>query len=531
MHDSDLESPFLHELPFVGESEREVDRAPGIELQVGGIAGNDDRREVANTTVPPYRWVCSIAYEAGVQTLDGGTGCLISNRHVLTAAHVISKKATAPASHSVYVYPGRHFRGAPFGRIPVAKARVSPTPFDFGLITLESPVDPAVQWWGHPSSGAVWWNEAVIPLREIVMSGIPLSTAGYPSAKDRQRRRMFESPNGATVPQRFGGSFVHTLDTTEGQSGSPIWTTRNGVHVLIGIVTSYSSSGQFGSFVQVMQQQVNQWMAQDAAERRIALEIPYRWVCRLEVHDNDLRRAVGYGTGLLISNRHVLTSAQVIHGFSRDRRKYSVRVTPGYEFGKEAFGSTTASKARVSPRFSPESRDGSADYGLLTLSQSIGSATFASIKNAALGYWGGASHELVKSAADWSRKPAHIAAFSRSSGGGGEYHKLRPASGTILGLQRGQILHKASSKLDAPGAPLWVDVDKRKRLIGIASSVFSKDSDVNWGCYLSQETLSHLMQWINEDYEKREHEAGDRFSQDELESVLAAPDTEDSDGR
>ena len=188
------------------------------------------------------------------------------------------------------------------------------------------------------------------------MSGIPLSTAGYPSAKDRQRRRMFESPNGATVPQRFGGSFVHTLDTTEGQSGSPIWTTRNGVHVLIGIVTSYSSSGQFGSFVQVMQQQVNQWMAQDAAERRIALEIPYRWVCRLEVHDNDLRRAVGYGTGLLISNRHVLTSAQVIHGFSRDRRKYSVRVTPGYEFGKEAFGSTTASKARVSPRFSPVSR-------------------------------------------------------------------------------------------------------------------------------------------------------------------------------
>ena len=53
---------------------------------------------------------------------------------------------------------------------------------------------------------------------------------------------------------------------------------------------------------------------------------------------------------------------------------------------------------------------------------------------------------------------------------------------------------------------------------------------MNWGCYLSQETLSHLMQWINEDYEKRELEAGDRFSQDELESVLAAPDTADSVG-
>jgi V8-like Glu-specific endopeptidase len=521
MLDSGLKSPFLDELPFTGESQQEAGLDPGIEFQVAGRTAGS---EVGDTTLPPYRWICSIAYEAGGQTLEGGSGCLISNRHVLTAAHVIRNKATAPASHSVYVYPGRHFSGQPFGRFMVARARVSASPFDFGLITLDSPVDPALQWWGHSSSRAVWWREALIPLGELVNPGISLSTAGYPRAMDRQRRRMYES-TGATVPRAFGGSFRHTLDTTEGQSGSPIWTVRNGLHVLIGIATSYDRTSPLASFVQVIQREVNSWVDEDTprVERRIALEMPHRWVCRLEVHDNDLRRAVGYGTGLLISNRHVLTSAQVIHGFSRDRRKYSVRVTPGYELGKEAFGSTTASKARVSPRFSPESRDGSADYGLLTLSRPIGSGTFSSIKNAALGYWGGASHELVKSAADWSGKPARIAAFSRSSGGGG-YHALREGSGRIVGLQRGQILHKASLKLDAPGAPLWVEEAKRKVLIGIASSVFSKDSGVNWGCYLSQETLSHLMQWVNEDYEKRELEAGDRFSQDELESVLAAPD-------
>ena len=531
MLDSGLKSPFLDELPFTGESQQ--GRAdPGIELQVGGIAGNDDRREVGDTTIPPYRWICSIAYEAGGRTLDGGTGCLISNRHVLTAAHVIRNKATAPASHSVYVYPGRHFGGAPFGRFMAARARVSASPFDFGLITLDSPVDPTLLWWGHPSSRAVWWSEALIPLRDLVNPGIPLSTAGYPSAMDRQRRRMFES-TGATVPHHFGGSFRHTLDTTEGQSGSPIWTVRNGLYVLIGIATSYDRTGQLASFVQVIQGEVNRWMAEDTprVERRIALEIPYRWVCRLEVHDNDLRRAVGYGTGLLISNRHVLTSAQVIHGFSRDRRKYSVRVTPGYEFGKEAFGSTTASKARVSPRFSPESRDGSADYGLLTLSRSIGSATFASIKNAALGYWGGESHRTRHVRRRLERQTSShcgVLAVVRRR------RRVPHASGCVRsnrGSSAGQILHKASLKLDAPGAPLWVEAGKRRVLIGIASSVFSKDSGVNWGCYLSQETLSHLMQWVNEDYEKRELEAGDRFSQDELESVLAAPDTEDSPGQ
>jgi V8-like Glu-specific endopeptidase len=524
-----------HEESESAEPSLEDGSEPGLELQVGGIAGVDDRTEVRDTTMRPYRWVCSIAYEAGGQTLQGGTGCLISNRHVLTAGHVIRNKAAAPGAHAVFVYPGRHFAGQPFGRIPVVRARVSASNFDFGLITLEHPVDPAVQWWGQASSQSAWWSEALIPLRELVNPGIPLSTAGYPSAKDRQRRRMFES-NGATVAGRFAGIFRHTLDTTEGQSGSPIWTLRNGLYVLIGIATSYGTTGQLASWVRFVQAEVNRWMSEDAprpprqSERRIALEIPYRWVCRLEVRDNDLKRVVAYGTGLLISDRHVLTSASVIHGFSKDRRRYSVRVASGYELGKEPLGSTTGSAARVSPGFSPGGQDASADYALLTLSRSVGRTTFASIGNVALGYWGGDSHRLVTSAADWSGKSARIAAFSRSSGGGGGYHKLRAASGGIAGLQRGQILQEASSKLDAPGAPIWVETGKTRVLVGIASAMFSKDSSVNWGCYLSQEVLSHLMKWVNEDYERHELEAGSQFNQDELESFLASPETDGSTG-
>jgi V8-like Glu-specific endopeptidase len=174
----ELESPFLGELLFASEVDGDLltrpllresafGAAPGIELQAApGISGVDDRTEVQNTIIPPYRWVCSIAYEAGGQTLQGGTGLLISNRHVLTAGHVVRDKASAPAAHSVYVYPGRHFGGEPFGRIQVARARVS-TRFDFGLITLERPVDPGVQWWGHPSTRTAWWNEDLIPCESL----------------------------------------------------------------------------------------------------------------------------------------------------------------------------------------------------------------------------------------------------------------------------------------------------------------------------------------------------------------------------
>ena len=517
------------------EPETEADFEHLIEAQLG-LTGRDDRVEVPDTTVQPYRWICSVTYERDGRTLNGGSGLLISNRHVLTAAHVITDaRLGQPDAPDLVVYPGRHYGGEqPFGRYLAARTRVPNLRLDFGLITLNRPVDPSLLWWGHPATNTDWWSEAAIPLRDLRQRAFPITTAGFPGAKDAYRRRMYEA-QGVTVPATFGGTFRHTADTTQGQSGSPVWTERGGRRILIGIVSAYDRlPNQIAVFAyeRIVRRFVQRWMAEDApgarpVERRIALEVPYQWICRLEVHDNDLRREVGYGTGLLISDRHVLTSARVIYDFSRDRRRYSVRITPGYEFGKEAFGSTPASQARVSPKFSPEIKDGSADYGLLTLSRSLGSLTYSSIGNAALGSWGGPSHGLSTSVADWSGKVAHIAAFSRSSGGGGGYHKLRISSGGFVGIQRGQILHKASSKLDAPGAPIWIEEGGRRLLVGIASSIFSKDSGVNWGCYLSQETLSQLMQWINADYERRELEAGDYYSQDEIESVLASPNRED----
>jgi V8-like Glu-specific endopeptidase len=522
--------------PTFEEPETEADFERLIEAQLG-LTGNDDRREVPDTKSQPYRWICSITYEKDGKTLDGGSGLLISNRHVLTAAHVITKAGLGePNAPSLVIYPGRHYGGEPFGRYLAARTRVPNFRLDFGMITLNRPVDPSLLWWGHPSTNTDWWSETAIPLQDLRRRAFPITTAGFPGAKDSYRRRMYEA-QGATVPSNaFGGAFRHTADTTEGQSGSPIWTERGGRRILIGIVTAYDQQpNQIAVFAHdaLVQRQVRLWMAEDAPrprpmERRIAIEIPHRWVCRLEVYDNDLRRNVGYGSGLLISNRHVLTSAQVIYEYSRNRRRYAVRVTPGYEFGKEAFGSTTASQARVSPMFSPATKDGSADYGLLTLSRPLGNAVFSSIGNSALSYWGNESHGISSSEADLNGKAAHIAAFSRLSGGGGGYHKIRVSNGAIVGLQRGQILHKASSKLDAPGAPIWIEDGKRRLLVGVASSVFSKDSELNLGCYLSQGTQYQLMQWINMDHEQTEMEVRD-LSQDELELVSTVPDTKSED--
>jgi V8-like Glu-specific endopeptidase len=508
------------------ESDFEAEAA--LQFFMNGISGADNRTEVKDTTIPPYRWICSVSYEKDGKILSGGTGVLISNRHVLTAGHVITEAISGPAAPLIYVYPGRHYGDEPFGRFSVVKTRVSTPTLDFGLITLEDPVDQSVLWWGDHNTKTAWWSEALLPAQQLSRTAVPISTASYPSVKDRLGRRMFEA-NGSTVPGAFSQIFRHTADTTQGQSGSPIWTVRNGLYILLGIVTGYDKlPGQRATwFGAIVRKDIERWMAEDVpkVERRIGIEIPYRWICRLEIYDNDLGRTVGFGTGLLISNRHVLTAARVIHDFSRDRRRYSIQITPGYEFGEEAFGSTTASKARLSPKFSPETKDGSIDYGLLTLSRPLGDTLFSVIGNIALGSWRNETHGLYATPADWSGKVAHMAAFSRSSGGSAGYHKLRVSTGAIVGLQRGQVLHKASSKLDAPGAPIWIEAGNRRLLVGIASSVFSKDSGLNLGCYLSQETQKQLMQWVNEDYKQTELEVRN-LSQDELEFVLASPDTE-----
>ena len=99
-----------------------------------GVIDGDNRVRINNTLGVPWRWICQIEIEDDRgRPRGGGTGLLISDRHVLTAAHVVFEKYKNPQQYSVYVTPARDYGAEPSGRYlisarPKIPTTMTPTP-------------------------------------------------------------------------------------------------------------------------------------------------------------------------------------------------------------------------------------------------------------------------------------------------------------------------------------------------------------------------------------------------------------------
>ena len=212
------------------------------------------------------------------------------------------------------------------------------------LASITHPEVGFLGYWGqNPAEAVVRKLEPeTIQGKEIAVIGYPGDTCGTDkfsgSATQKLRAinnclrtrenewasRQWQSTGILDIRTIIPSRMYHTADTYQGQSGAPIWLTPGQTLNLVGIhVDQESDQRNLGLRVtERMLRNLCAWMNADAGytiasikdntltvhwvaenvpnarpvERRIALEIPYRWVCRLEVHDNDLQRVVGYGT-------------------------------------------------------------------------------------------------------------------------------------------------------------------------------------------------------------------------------------------
>lgn len=255
------------------------------------ILGTDDRQLSADTAAVPFRFICCLDLlftnptNASQTFLMRGSGTLISNRHVLTAAHnVLNNLPGVPGARiratRIFAAPGRNGRVLPFGRSEATIMRVTPewerasnAQFDFALLTLRDAIGATNQtllgnrllgFWGHPQRGG---GTHIRPLAINVLRGQPVNLSGYPTDKcqDQPPNRAATAAEiaactgtvpgqpqlmdiGSTQWRSFGNvvdpepateprSITFDLDSATGHSGGPIWLRWEGFRNLVAVNT------------------------------------------------------------------------------------------------------------------------------------------------------------------------------------------------------------------------------------------------------------------------------------------------------
>jgi V8-like Glu-specific endopeptidase len=188
------------------------------------IFGQDNRTRVADTTQFPWSAIGQVVCDYGFE-LAIGTGAMIGNKTVLTAAHVIYDQSLGWPISITFI-PGLNGVDEPYGQITAAHHVVPDQwtqgnpDYDLGLIVLDKPVGQQTQ-----------FLELVVE-PDSFYTDQALESAGYP-ADLGDGNEMYYVTGQSTGVQ--GTVMFHRITTEEGQSGSPIWFASGGRPAVVAV--------------------------------------------------------------------------------------------------------------------------------------------------------------------------------------------------------------------------------------------------------------------------------------------------------
>jgi glutamyl endopeptidase len=204
------------------------------------VHGPDDRVQITNTSVYPWRVHASLLITAADNSLWLGTGWFIGPHTLVTAGHVVHiKNSGVPGRdgwvQSIQVMPGRNGSSLPYGSVTSTSfhsvtgwTNSGDQNYDYGAIILPTDLGNTTGWFGF----------GVYP--DDVLTASSANISGYPGDK-AAGTQWYDFHQIASVDAR---KVYYDIDTFGGQSGSAAYRIINGgrygvaIHAYGGAVTN-----------------------------------------------------------------------------------------------------------------------------------------------------------------------------------------------------------------------------------------------------------------------------------------------------
>lgn len=183
------------------------------------IIGKDDRKRVLSTEEYPFRMICKLSMNFHGQPTYAGSGALIGENIILTAAHNVYDSAMG-AAHTITVAPGQaDYDVLPFGEYTVSKVFFPEayktnhaTDNDYACLVIDEPIGRKVGYF-----------DIMSPSDNLLRNSI-LRLTGYPGDKGGTQMWHHFSP-----PDKISDTTItYKADTYGGNSGGPIYTYEDG---------------------------------------------------------------------------------------------------------------------------------------------------------------------------------------------------------------------------------------------------------------------------------------------------------------
>ncbi len=211
--------------------------------------------QVNNTTAHPYRTAVSIYVRWADGSTSRGSGTMVGQNDVITAAHVIYNPSRG-AAQSIRVVPAQNGGNAPYGIIDGARWNYYVISYTASgnLTKSNSATDLAVI--GLRQNPGTGW----LGIKSNVTSTGTRNLIHYPSTYQIgfQNLRQMSSNGSVSYSSYYGTLNISNLQTSKGSSGSGIYIYQNNNRHVIGTVSTNSS----GSFINTSRfNKITAWMS------------------------------------------------------------------------------------------------------------------------------------------------------------------------------------------------------------------------------------------------------------------------------